>query len=422
MESVDAVSYEVESLMNYRPAWIIRRGNMVLWVLVVLLLSASWFARYPDMVNGSLKLSAVNAPKLLVARVDGKLQELLVANEQAVQEGQPLAFLQSTGNHRQVLALRDWIADAEEEVNKGALVSKKLPQLNELGDLQPVYQDFQRALREANQVTGSGYYRKKQQALQEDMKVLSSLQENARQRKELLTQDLDLQKVEYNANESLANENVIAPLELNQNKSKLIGKKEVIEQMQAQLINNEMAIQDKKKEIMDLQKYMGDQQQQFRSALFTLKSKVEDWMQQYIVTATEPGKIVFVTFLQQNQLLTRGQPVFYIQPPQSQYYGQLMVSQTGLGKIRLGQQVLIKVESYPSAEFGYLKGIVTYIPVIPTASDSFLIKVNLPDGITTSYHKTIYFRNDLIAHAQVITDNRRLIERFVGRLREVVER
>jgi HlyD family secretion protein len=294
--------------------------------------------------------------------------------------------------------------------------------LNELGEIQSVYQDFQSALKEAIQISGRGYYRKKQQALQQDMKMLAALKENAKQQEELLKQDFDLQNYEYNMNELLAKEKVIAKLELNQNKSKLIAKNEVVQQMQAQLINSEMAIQSKKKEILDLQKYIADQQQKFRSALLTLKSRVSDWIQQYIITASENGKIVFASFLQQNQLLLREQPVFYIQPHQSQYYGQLMVSQTGFGKIKPGQKVLIKVESYPSTEFGYLKGVVTYIPVIPMAGDSFLIRVNLPDGFKTSYNKTIFFRNNLIAQAKVITDNRRLMERVLGKFREIIHR
>jgi multidrug resistance efflux pump len=149
---------------------------------------------------------------------------------------------------------------------------------------------------------------------------------------------------------------------------------------------------------------------------------VEEWIQQYVIIAPEKGKVLFTSFLQENQLLTSGQELFYLQPHQSLYYGQMLASQTGLGKIKTGQRVLIRVESFPSNEFGYLTGRVSYISTIPTARDSFLIKVDLPRGLETNYNKTIFFRNGLMAGAEVLTDNRRLFDRFLGQLKDLGRR
>lgn len=112
----------------------------------------------------------------------------------------------------------------------------------------------------------------------------------------------------------------------------------------------------------------------------------------------------------------------YIQPPQSLYYGLMLASQTGLGKIKTGQKVLIRVESYPSNEFGHLTGTVNYISNIPTETDSFLIKVDLPNGLQSNYNKTIFFRNNITAQAEVMTDKRRLLERFLGQFRTITKR
>jgi multidrug resistance efflux pump len=421
----ELISNEVQEIVSYRPQWIIRKGNIIFLLILILFLVLTWFVKYPDIIKGSMKLTAINAPKLLVAKSEGKLENLLVSNEQNVITNQPLAFLQSTADYRQVMALQNWIYGVEPFIIKDSLeilVSNFLPVFDQLGEIQSDYQNFQNILKETLQILHNGYYQQRKRALLKDLQYLSLIQNNTQQQKNLLKEDYELQQQEYKANETLARDKIIAPIELNQNKSKVIGKEQSVQQMTAQLINNNMTEQNKRKEILDLQKYVTDQEQKFSSELFNLKSKVETWIQQYVIVAPESGKVLFTSFLQQNQLLSAGQELFYVQPPQSNYYGQLMVSQTGLGKIKKGQKVLVRVQSYPSNEFGYILGVVNYISDIPTSRDSFLIKVDLPKGLQTNYNKTIFFRNSLMADAEVMTDNRKLFDRFLGQVKEMFKR
>ncbi|MBY0481823.1 MAG: HlyD family secretion protein [Chitinophagaceae bacterium] len=421
----ELISNEVQELINYRPHWIIRKGNVIFFFIIALLLTSTWFIAYPDVVKGSMKLVAINAPKLQIAKTDGRLQKLLVTNEQEVKEGQPLAFLQSTASHIQVLSLQSMLNRIEfytmkDSLNK--LLFIHLPTYDHLGEIQTSYQDFLGTLNETLQTLANGYYQQKKKALQNDLFNLSAIQTNTQIQKDLLSQDFELQKKEYKINEKLAKDKVIAPLELYQNRSKFISKEHSLAQISAQVINNQIAEQNKKKEILELQKYINDQQQKFRSSLYTLKSKLEQWIQQYVISAPENGIVLFTSFLQENQLIFNGQEIFYLQPPQTTYYGQMLAPQSGLGKIKIGQHVLIRVASYPSNEFGYLTGEVAYISNIPTAKDSFLIKVDLPKGLQTNYNKSIIFRNNLAAQSEVMTDNRRLFERFVIGLRNLGNR
>lgn len=419
------MSEEVREIFAYRPHSFIRRGNAVFLVVLLFLLSLTWFIRYPDIIQGSLKLVSLNEPKLVVTKSEGKLVKLLVSNEQHVTQGEPLAFLQSTANFEQVISLRTWINQVNPSIVKDSLdilFQKPLHDFDQLGELQAAYQDLQVTLKETEQVLAQGYYEKKRQSLLQDLQDLSSIAHDGLQQQQLLQQDYDLQMQEYKANESLAKDKIISRIELNQNRSKLLTKEQSLHQMATQLHNNSIAVQGKQKEILELKKYITDQHQKFRSVLFTLKSKVDDWAQKYMLVAPETGKILFTSFLQENQWLGNGQELFYLQPAQSSYYGQMMTSQIGLGKIRLGQKALIRVNSYPSNEFGYLTGYVRYISNFPSARDSFLIRVDIPDGLKTNYSKNIMFRNNLDAQAEVITDDRRLLERFLGKVREIVKR
>lgn len=238
----------------------------------------------------------------------------------------------------------------------------------------------------------------------------------------MLESDRQLQQNEYSAYETLAKDKVIAPLELNQYKSKLIAKDQSLEQVNAQITNNDINKQNKVSELLDLQKIVTDQRQKFHSALLDLKSEVEGWIRQYVLVSSGKGKVSFFSSLQENDMVANGQELFFVGPGETRTYVELMAAQNRLGKIKTGQKVTIKVQSYPSSEFGYLSGVISYISNMPSRSNSFLIKVDLPEGLRTNYNKTIFFRNDLSAEAQIITDNRKLFDRMLGQLKQIWER
>lgn len=421
----ELLTEEVQEVISYRPHWIVRKGNILFLLIVMLLLAITWVIQYPDKIIANTRLVTLNPPKLVNSRTEGKLVKLLVTNEQQVKKEQVLGYMESTASYEEVSSLQNWISTMINglQVNDySALVKNPAPRLSGLGELQINYQEFQNQLEITKQTFASGYYDKKRNALQKDIAYLNNLKSNSAQQQQLQEQNKQLDQKEYEAYEKLAKEKVIAPLELNQYKSKLIDREQGLKQLNAQQTNSDISIHGKQKEILDLEKQVTDQQQQFYSSLLDLKSQVEKWIQQYVLIAPEPGKVIFVSSLQENELVSNGQSLFYIQPEQTKFYAELMAGQQGLGKVKTGQRVMIKVESYPSNEFGYLAGTVSYISNIPNRRDSFLIKVDLPRGLETNYGKTIFFRNGLTAGAEIITDSRRLFDRLTGQLKQVLKK
>jgi len=421
----ELVSDEIQEVFTYRPHWIVRRGNSFFFLIISFLLSLTWFIRYPDIINASARIVALSPPKLISSKAEGKLFKLFVMNDEQVSEGQHLAYIESTTHYNEIMKLQEWIEQTINATKNNAyenVSANPLPVLWNLGELQADYQSFQNELAEAEQTLTNGYYVKKKNALQKDLRYLASIKNNTYQQQKLVEQDQQLQRKEYAAYESLAMDKVIAPLELNQYKSKLIAKDQTLKQIDAQITNADVNRHNKEKELLDLQKIMTDQRQKFYSALLDLKSEIEKWVHQYVLIAPESGKVLFVSSLKENELISNGQPLFYIQPGQTGFYAEIMAAQSGLGKIKTGQKVMLKIESYPSSEFGYLTGKVNYISNIPSKRDSFLINVDLPEGLQTNYDKTIFFRNNLFARAEIITDDRKLFDRFAGQLKKIWER
>ena len=103
------ISDEVQEIISYRPHWFIRKGNMIFLLVLLFLLSLTWFIQYPDIVNGSARLVALNPPKLISSKTEGKLVKLFVSNEQQVQKNQHLAYIESTTDYNEVIKLKSWV-------------------------------------------------------------------------------------------------------------------------------------------------------------------------------------------------------------------------------------------------------------------------------------------------------------------------
>ncbi len=104
------------------------------------------------------------------------------------------------------------------------------------------------------------------------------------------------------------------------------------------------------------------------------------------MSAPIDGKIAFATFLQENQQLQTNQIICFINPENTEYYAEIYILQTNFGKVKTGQEVLLKFPSYPFAKYGSVNVTINFISNINTDS-GYLAKVILPNGLNTSYKK-----------------------------------
>lgn len=421
-EAPQLLSEEIQEIISYQPHWFIRKGNIVFLCILLALLSVSWFIKYPDTINTSVRLTAVNAPKILVPKTGGKLQMLLTKNGEQVTAGQHLACIENAASYQDVTGLYNWIKKTEPVIGSADSSVSKLqppPVLTKLGTVQQPYQDFLVEMKETKETLPGGYYQNKIHALQKDLNYLSSLRGDAATQQDLMVADQEMMKKELEVYEKLAADKVIAPMELNQYKSRLLAKYQSVKQVHTQITSNDISSLGKRKELLELQKSMIDQRYSLIAALYLLKEKIEEWIQQYVIVAPEAGRVEYTSFLQENQSVQPGQSLFYIQQEQAGYFAEMKAGQAGFGKIKTGQKVIIKMAGYPEAEYGHIEGRISFIAGMPDGRDSFLIKVELPEGLRTNYKKQIAFQNSLTASGQVITDNRRLTDRFFSRLRQL---
>lgn len=407
-------SEEVQEVLSNKPGFIVSNGIWLLFMLICCVCLGCWFIKYPDVVVAQAKLVSINEPKQVLAQVAGKLIKLKVKEGDIVQKGVIIGYVESIADHDEVLALQHKIVQLQ---NQDELFFDSFSSFmqsatqRKLGELQQAYQVFSEAILNYKNYLPDGFYLRKKMLLTNDASSLVRLHKNLSEQKKLHNQDYVITKQTFDANQSLKDDNVISDFDYRNEKSKLINKQLTIPQINNSIINNELQQNEIRKQVAELDNAISQQKVVFNQALNTFKSQIDDWIKKYLLIASSEGKIAFSSFIQENQQLRLNQLVCYVNPANSNYYAEVLTPQYNLGKVYIGQDVLLKLPSYPFQEFGVIRGKVDYISNIPTDS-GYLTKVTLTDGLVSNQKKSIQYKEGLKASAEIITRDLNLLQRL----------
>lgn len=136
-KEIELRSEEVQEVMGQIPAWIVRWGITILFIVVLALLVGSYFFTYPDIVETEMTLTSREPVVEVVARSSGKISELYVSNGQEVKSGAPLAVIENTAKTDDVFRLKKMLARYKEEPER--LNYYLLQDMWLLGDIQSAY-------------------------------------------------------------------------------------------------------------------------------------------------------------------------------------------------------------------------------------------------------------------------------------------
>jgi multidrug efflux pump subunit AcrA (membrane-fusion protein) len=406
---------DMQDIITAVPSWLLRWGITLFFAILALIIGLSAFIRYPDIVKASLRIDSPNSPKPVVTKVAGKLVKLLVTEGESVSAGQSLAYLESTADHNKVLMLLANLKQLQQQVlqnkplNTGLLTQADDLQL---GELQGAYQTFYGEYLNYLSSVNNGFLLKKRGYLQKDLDDITKQQGQLNAQKTIEHRDLELAEQEYNVAKKLLQEKAETPTQFRQEESQYLAKKTPLVQTDASLINGNDNYTSKQKEILELDNDVQQEKSKFLQALNSLISSTEDWKSKYILTASVAGRVSFQGIIQENEVLQPNQDVFYVNPGNEQFYGDMSISQTSIGKVRVGEKVLIKLKGYPYEEFGMIRGTIKYIADIPYKDSVFMSRVDFKMKNSSDLKKPIHLKQGMTADAEIVTQDATILQRI----------
>lgn len=415
-------SEAMEEILSKKSGFLVRWSLFIFIVILGCVVAGAWLLEYPEILHASATISGTNIPKEVISKQEGKVVKIFTQNSEPVKKDQVVLWLESSAKHSEVLNLSILLDSANKKFDTGSLEDINgmfTDQFANLGELQQGYQVFLSAYQQFCDYIENGYYIKKRGMVFDDIKNLDKTKETILEQKELLENDLKLSEETFKANEKLYKDKVISELGLREEKSKLMGKQMTIPQINTALLNIQVQMQDKRREIVDLDHAIFQQKSIFESSVHTMQSEIAAWRYKYLVVSPIEGFLFYSSPIQENQYIKNGTLLGFVNPVATDYYAEMTVPQQNFGKVQVGQPVQLRLLAYPYEEFGHVNGTISFIS--PFASDSgFIARVKISNQLVSNKQKIIQYKNGLKAEALIITKNMNLLQRlFYSIIRQI---
>jgi HlyD family secretion protein len=131
-------SEEVQEIMGRMPSWSIRWGILVVGCIVIGLFIGSNFIKYPDRVNENISITSDNPPVKIVAPNTGRIQQLLVKQNDTISQNDILLILENQAIYEDVVALKNELMNTLNNGRYSIFQNKKY----QLGELQQAYSEL----------------------------------------------------------------------------------------------------------------------------------------------------------------------------------------------------------------------------------------------------------------------------------------
>ena len=411
---------EIDEILGRTPTSIVRWGVSVIFFVIVIALAGSWFFKYPDVITSTVEIITLNPPANVLARSNGKIDSIFVSNNQQVVENQLLAVIQNPADYQSVILMAGTAHAIMQGLQNQSAVNEipiNMPGQMRLGEMQSFFSAFFSAYQNLVNYHQLAYYEKKADALRKQIYDYRIYYNYAYDQRQTLEMDLKLARNDYQRNQSLFENHVIAESDLERSKSQYLNRRNAFESMRSTLANINIQISQLQNSLLELE--LQDKQQQ--AALFTglneaynnLTAQLEIWEQRYLLRAPQSGAAIFTRIWSKHQNVAAGEAVVAIIPHDTvSISGQLLLPVAGAGKVKTGQRVLIKLHNYPFMEFGMIEGNIRSVSALPY-ENHYYVEVSFPAGMKTSYGIDIPFSQNMQGIAEIITDDIRLLTRVL---------
>ncbi|RKS25784.1 HlyD family secretion protein [Flavobacterium endophyticum] len=423
---IELRSEEVQDILTKVPHWMIRWGNVVVLTVLLSLFLMSWIIKYPDIVTTEITITTQIPPQKLITKSSGRIEKIFVKNRENVSENTALAVIENSARYQDVFKLKSIIDTLKIDKNFIKFPFEALPTM-QLGEVEGPFALFEKDFIAYSLNRDLQPYKVEGAAQSYEVIEIKERLNLLQQQKQISETEIQLKKKELERYKKLHEKGIISTQEwetksLNylQTEKELRSLSSSISQMKSSL--NDLNKSSKSTKINETK----DDVSLFRNAIQSynqLKKAIADWELAYVLRSSIAGEVSFMQIWTENQTITTGDNVFSIIPKEvDNYIGKIKAKAQNSGKIKVGQNVNIRLANYPDREFGVIRGKIQSISLTPDKDGNLLIDVSLPNKLETSYQKKIAFQQEMSGTADIVTQDLRLIERLLYQFRDIFKR
>lgn len=410
-------SEDVQEILSAPPHILLSVGSSVIGGILLVLLIGCFIFKYPDTITSSVTITKAEPPVWIVAKASGRLQELLVKDGQEVKPHAVIAVIENPANTRDVLTLDSLLSATPED---GKRIDFCLNNAH-LGSIQGAYTSLVRAITDYNNFVENNLYDQRISAEEAQLKPYSDYVESIKKQVGYSQKIHSLNSGNYQREKNLHDKGLTSTSELESIEQSLLSSNMSTEQRRSSLANAKVQVAQILNTISELRLQKEQEKRQLETSLLSAwegtTTAVREWKQTYLLQSPIDGAVSYNNLWKINQNINAGDKAFsVISNKKESTIGKAKIPIAGSGKVRVGQRVNIKLDSYPYLEYGFLTGRITSVAAMPD-EDAYTASFELQDSKMTSYGRAIQQTGDLSGIGEIITDDLSIAERLIEPLR-----
>ena len=418
-------SAEAQEILEKIPSWIIRWGVSVLAAIAGFAIVACCIIKYPDTITGTITLTTKTPPIDLVAKTNGNIEFIFFSEGDTIKKGSVVAVLESSTNWDDISFLVNKLDSAKLDPN--ILVGE--PWIYEdynLGELQLSFSDLQTKCADYLFYISENIYKHKAQLLNERIDKNKQYISSLHKQYPIYKEEVKIEHSNLSRDSLLLTQNAISEANYEQSVQSFKTKERNSQAFLSSIIAAELDLLNNMQQLEELslnnKTEIMDYENKILESLKNFKSSSSQWMEKYVVTSPDDGIASFSTVWARGQYVSTGQRIVSIIPfGKAEIFGKIIVPSSRLGKVTVGQKVIVKLNGFPYMEYGALVGEVRVISAVPEmlsslndgATQGYAIDISFPNGLVTTYNEGLPLIQQMDGTADIVLKDKRLIEYFI---------
>lgn len=412
--------FDLLQIMGHPPGWLLYWGMIIVFIVTVGLLALSWMIKYPDVIPARITLTTQNPPVRVVARSNGKIAELAITDGAEVKAGQDLIILDNNAEKRSIDQLEKFLKEIDQKNIPLAQIT--LPKNLQLGDLESDYANFVRQWSAYRFDLNIATVDKKTTIIQRQIAQVQALNQALEQQENTLKEMLVVADKKRTRQKDLLADGSVSMEAVEIAEEAYLTARGKLEGLQNQLISNNIKIEELELSVLDFKEDKKntdyDQSLGVKEGIAGLREAIRAWKRKFIITAPISGKIATTRLLATQQFVQENETILTVVPPSAneKLIGRALLPRRGAGKITVGMPAKIRLDGFPYQEFGAVQANVAQVSLIPETDGQYLVMIDLPKEMVTTYKKKIPFRQEMQGTANIVTKERRIIARIFDKV------
>ncbi|MCO6488863.1 MAG: hypothetical protein J5I98_10620 [Phaeodactylibacter sp.] len=424
-EKIEIRSEEVQEILGTPPGWMARYGTLFAFVVVVVVGWVGFLLKYPDTVKSEITVTTTDPPKRLVTESRGRVKKVLKNNEEEVSAGQVLIVFDNNASLEDILTLETAIMAVGNTPTDSTLLAFSLPGNVVLGELKDELYDFYRRQQDLKQYLENPYDNLTITQLDKELGKIQSMIRSDRERWATIDRQIESVEKRLRREEQLSQENLLAEERVSRTREEILSLRRAREGIESSIKSKELDIEGIRSEMSGVRQVTKEGHQEaaiaLRESFQKLQKEMEEWKRRYVISSPIDGIVSFnLESISEQQYVEGGREIGVVVPMiRQKTKGFVQVDMSRAGKIRPGQKVIVKLDSYSYAEYGAIEATVEKKSQVPI-DGNIIVEIGFKEDLVTTLGKRIEPSREMKGEATIITNDKRFIERIFERVRSKV--